>query len=79
MMKKLIKAFLVGLIKIYQLSLSRILPSSCRFVPSCSEYAIQAISTHGAIKGIYLSSIRILKCNPFFPPGKDSVPLEDKD
>ncbi len=49
--------------------------SACRFYPSCSEYAVEALNTHGAVRGAYLSARRILRCNPFGPHGVDLVPL----
>jgi len=50
------------------------LPSACRFQPTCSEYAKEALRKHGIFKGIYLGILRILKCNPFFAHGYDPVP-----
>ena len=71
------KYFLVGVIKIYQL-----IPgpwhSMCRHIPSCSNYAIEAIRVHGSIKGSILTLLRILKCNPFFKAGYDPVPRKDE-
>ena len=64
----------VFLIKIYQRTLSRVLPSSCRFYPSCSEYGVQAIHKHGIIKGGWLTIKRIARCQPFHPGGYDPVP-----
>ncbi|MGD9818369.1 MAG: membrane protein insertion efficiency factor YidD [Desulfomonilaceae bacterium] len=68
------KHFLIGLVRIYQVFLSPLFPSSCRFHPTCSEYAIEAIRTHGLFKGGFLSVRRILKCRPFGPCGFDPVP-----
>jgi hypothetical protein len=65
---------LIIMVKIYQYSLGYFLGGNCRFEPSCSNYAIQAIKTHGAIKGGFLSIKRILKCNPFCKGGYDPVP-----
>ncbi|MBW1892409.1 MAG: membrane protein insertion efficiency factor YidD [Deltaproteobacteria bacterium] len=62
------------IIKVYQLAVSPVLGQSCRFYPSCSEYARQAVSQHGSVFGIYLSVKRILKCHPFHPGGFDPVP-----
>ncbi len=69
-MKKLV----LGLIKIYQLILSPLLGSNCRFHPTCSAYAAEAIEKHGVIKGGYLSLRRIVKCHPFHDGGFDPVP-----
>ncbi len=77
-MKKIISYILIIPIKIYQMTLSKILPSTCRFTPSCSQYTIQAINSHGPIKGVALGIIRILKCNPFFKSGIDEIPPGDK-
>lgn len=66
--------FLVGLIKLYQIALSPWLGKNCRFLPTCSEYAIEVIKSHGIIHGIYLASKRILKCHPFHPGGLDNPP-----
>ena len=62
------------LIRLYRASLSRILPRSCRFTPSCSEYALEAIKVHGPYKGFLLGFLRIIKCNPLFESGVDKVP-----
>lgn len=64
----------IGLIKIYQYTISPILPNSCRYTPSCSVYAVDALKTHGAIKGGYLAARRILSCNPWGGHGHDPVP-----
>ncbi|PIE64289.1 MAG: membrane protein insertion efficiency factor YidD [Desulfobacterales bacterium] len=62
------------LIQLYQISISPFLGSHCRFVPSCSEYAYQAIATYGVFKGSLLAIKRILRCHPFNPGGFDPVP-----
>jgi len=69
-----IKYLLMFLIKIYQIVLSPVLGPACRFYPSCSQYAIEAISRHGAFKGGFLAVKRILRCHPFHPGGVDLVP-----
>lgn len=62
-------------IRLYQLLISPALPSNtCRFYPTCSHYAYQAIYKHGAIKGGFLATWRLLRCNPFNPGGIDPVP-----
>jgi len=63
-----------GLIKGYQWFISPILPGSCRFYPSCSSYALQAIETHGALKGGWLGLKRIGRCHPWNDGGIDLVP-----
>ena len=62
------------IIKIYQTLISPLLPSTCRFSPTCSEYSKQSLIKHGLIKGIILSVKRILKCNPWGGNGYDPVP-----
>ena len=64
----------LGLIRFYQLALRPVLPPACRFTPTCSEYARQAISTYGLAKGTYLSLGRLLRCHPFHPGGLDPLP-----
>ena len=61
-------------IKFYQRFISPMFPAKCRFHPSCSHYAIEAIDTHGSLKGGWLSLKRILKCHPFSEGGFDPVP-----
>lgn len=68
-----IKKLLVGVIIFYQRYLSPIKSRSCRFYPTCSDYAIQAINKYGILKGLVKAGIRILKCNPFHPGGYDPV------
>lgn len=60
-------------IKFYQFSISPLFPPSCRFIPTCSEYAIQALKKYGPIKGLYLSLKRILKCHPWGGSGYDPL------
>ena len=69
----LIYPFLI-IIKIYQTLISPLLPSTCRFSPTCSEYSKQSLIKHGFIKGSMLSVKRILKCNPWGGNGYDPVP-----
>jgi putative membrane protein insertion efficiency factor len=65
---------LLAFIRLYQLTISRALPSNtCRFYPSCSHYGYQAIYKYGAIKGGLMAAWRILRCNPFNPGGYDPV------
>ena len=61
-------------IRAYQLTISPLLGPTCRFHPSCSRYAVTALRTHGAVKGMMLSTWRILRCNPWNDGGVDPVP-----
>lgn len=63
-------------IRAYQLTLGRLMPSRCRFYPSCSEYAAGAIAAHGAIGGGWLAFRRLLRCHPLHPGGYDPVPAK---
>ena len=65
---------LVFAIRGYQVMLSPLLPASCRFVPSCSAYAVEAVQRHGALRGGWLAARRIGRCHPFHPGGYDPVP-----
>jgi len=65
---------LIWLIRAYQICLSPLLGAHCRFHPTCSAYAIEALRRHGAIRGSGLALWRILRCNPFHPGGHDPVP-----
>lgn len=69
-MKKLFKAPIVA----YQKWISPIKPPTCRFYPTCSHYALEAIEVHGAVKGLYLTVRRVCRCHPFHPGGIDPVP-----
>ncbi len=70
----IISGLLILLVKFYQLSISPLLPNSCRYTPSCSQYAIQALKVHGVIKGLILGIYRIGRCNPWGGHGFDPVP-----
>ncbi|MBP8128925.1 MAG: membrane protein insertion efficiency factor YidD [Candidatus Hydrogenedentes bacterium] len=65
---------LIGLIRLYQRFLSPWLGQNCRFYPTCSHYAIEAIEKHGVLKGVGLAAWRILRCQPFCKGGVDPVP-----
>ena len=67
------KKVLIFLIKVYKKYISPVLPKSCRFYPTCSEYAIDAIGKYGVFKGSIKSMYRILRCNPFNKGGYDPV------
>ena len=65
---------LMGPVIAYRRVISPLIPPRCRFEPSCSTYALQALSTHGAVRGAWLSVRRIARCHPFNPGGYDPVP-----
>lgn len=69
---------LIGLIKAYRLVLSPWLGSSCRFTPTCSAYALQAVQDHGALGGSYLGASRVLRCHPWCAGGHDPVPPKNE-
>jgi putative membrane protein insertion efficiency factor len=64
----------MGLIKLYQNTVSKVLPSVCRFQPTCSQYALEAIKKYGFARGSWLATKRIIRCNPFTEGGYDPVP-----
>lgn len=68
------KAVLVAAIRGYQLAIRPLLGANCRFYPSCSDYAREAIERHGAAMGSWLATKRIAKCHPYHPGGYDPVP-----
>ena len=68
------KKILLALIRFYQKAISPYRPPCCRFYPTCSAYAMEAIATHGAIRGGLLALRRVLRCNPLFQGGYDPVP-----
>ena len=74
----MVKRFLIFLIKGYQKFISPLLGDNCRFYPTCSAYAIEALRVHGALKGSLLATWRILRCNPCGRPGLDPVPPKGK-
>jgi putative membrane protein insertion efficiency factor len=68
------KTLLLILLRAYQLGISPFLGQNCRFYPSCSQYAAEAIREHGAFKGSALTAARLCKCHPWHPGGVDPVP-----
>ncbi len=68
------KKILIVMIRVYRKFISPVLPPSCRYQPTCSEYALDAIGKYGAGKGSYLAVRRVLRCHPFRPGGYDPVP-----
>lgn len=74
-LKNLPRIPILAFIRLYQMTLSRALPpDTCRFYPSCSHYAFQAIYKYGVLKGSLMATWRVLRCNPFNPGGYDPVP-----
>lgn len=77
-MKQVIRKILIFpfvlLIRVYQLAISPMFPSACRYTPSCSAYGLEALRKHGPIKGLWLTAKRVLSCNPWGGHGHDPVP-----
>jgi len=67
------KKVALGMIRVYQLTLSRVLPPTCRFYPSCSQYAYEAIARYGIVRGGWMALNRLGRCHPFHPGGYDPV------
>ena len=70
----MIRALLVALVRAYRFLLSPWIGQNCRFHPSCSTYALEALETHGALRGSWLTLARLGRCHPFHPGGEDPVP-----
>lgn len=68
------KTLFVTIIGVYRRYISPMTPPTCRFQPTCSAYALEAIERHGAARGAWMSLLRILRCHPFHPGGHDPVP-----
>jgi len=71
---KILALLFIGLIKLYQFTLSPFLGKQCRFTPTCSQYGIEALQKHGALKGSWLTLKRVVRCNPWGGSGYDPVP-----
>jgi len=69
-----VTGLLVVLLRAYQRLVSPLFPASCRYTPSCSEYAAQALTRHGLVRGLRLSIARVVRCNPWSEGGEDPVP-----
>jgi putative membrane protein insertion efficiency factor len=68
------RTLVAKMIRGYQVLVSPLLPPSCRFTPSCSQYALEAVTRHGALRGSWLAACRLARCHPFHPGGFDPVP-----
>jgi putative membrane protein insertion efficiency factor len=68
------QTLVIGLIRVYQWLLSPFLGANCRFYPTCSHYAAEAVRTHGSLKGLWLALRRVGRCHPWHPGGVDPVP-----
>ncbi len=68
------KTLALAAVRLYKRAVSPLLPAACRFTPTCSEYAYQAIARHGALRGTWLAARRILRCHPLSRGGFDPVP-----
>ncbi len=68
------KRMLMAIVRFYRAAISPLRPPCCRFYPTCSQYALEALEKYGALKGGYLSVRRVLRCNPFHKGGYDPVP-----
>ena len=68
------RTLLILVVRGYQVLLSPLLPAACRYHPTCSHYAIEALEKHGALRGSWLAARRIARCHPFHPGGYDPVP-----
>ena len=77
-MKNLPRRLLILPIRVYQKIISPLFPGVCRYRPTCSEYMIEAILTHGAVKGLWLGTKRLLRCHPWGGSGYDPVPPKEK-
>lgn len=69
-----LKAILIGAVKCYRTCISPMFPPTCRYRPTCSQYALEALQKHGAIKGTWLTLRRLLRCHPWGGCGYDPVP-----
>lgn len=75
---KLVARGAIALVRVYQRYLSAMKPPTCRYYPSCSEYAARAIATCGLLRGLFLTAWRLLRCNPFSPGGYDPGPWAEQ-
>ena len=79
MLRRYLQWLLIALIRLYQITLAPWLGGQCRYDPTCSAYAVEAIRTHGTTRGLWLTVKRLLRCHPFASGGYDPVPPAEKD
>lgn len=72
----MVRRVLIGFVRFYQAAISPLTPPSCRFTPTCSQYAIEALEGHGLVRGIWLTVRRLSRCHPWGGKGYDPVPPE---
>ncbi|WP_404357856.1 membrane protein insertion efficiency factor YidD [Methylotuvimicrobium sp. KM1] len=77
MLTKGLQSLLIGIVRFYRLVISPLLPPSCRYQPTCSEYAVEAITRHGPFKGLWLTLKRLGRCHPWGGHGYDPVPPKE--
>lgn len=70
------QGLIISLLRLYKLGISPLLPTACRFRPTCSEYMMEAVREHGAARGVWLGLVRLGRCHPFHSGGFDPVPLK---
>lgn len=70
----MIARLLIGLLRFYKAAVSPLMPPACRFIPTCSEYAAEAIAKHGPLRGGIMAAKRLARCSPLHPGGYDPVP-----
>jgi uncharacterized protein len=73
------KNIALQLLRGYKSTISPVLPTACRYVPTCSEYAMEAVDRYGAVRGSWMSLRRVLRCHPFAGSGFDPVPVHEQD
>ncbi|MEQ8908198.1 MAG: membrane protein insertion efficiency factor YidD [Vicingaceae bacterium] len=78
-MSTLLSKILVFFVRVYQVTISPLLGANCRYMPSCSEYSVEALKVHGPVKGLWLAIKRISSCHPWGGHGYDPVPKKEKD
>ncbi|HTW30535.1 MAG TPA: membrane protein insertion efficiency factor YidD [Candidatus Sulfotelmatobacter sp.] len=78
-MSRILQRAVLQLLRAYKWAISPLLPPACRYVPTCSEYAMEAVERHGVLRGALMSAWRLLRCHPFAKGGYDPVPQSGTD